>query len=235
MCYPDWEKTTIGGTSAFSITADYKYSEVNEKLIDRIIWSNSQTHYFSYNAEDHLIKAEEFDVKALLKREFRIEYSGNQISRIDKYISNLNYFTQEEEDTAYVAYHTFQHDKGNVSEEEEYRRADESQDFTLKYRKEYKYDDIGNVTSLVSMDVAANDTAEAYTYLYDLQNNPFKALHLIFKGETFVNNILEKVDLLTDETYSYQIIYNASLYPEQINVKLDGYFYSVITYGYTCK
>ena len=236
MCYPQRVKTTLAsGTSAVSISADYKYNEINNKLIDRIIWSNSQTHYFSYNMEDQLIKAEEFDVKALLKKEFRIEYSGNQISRIDKYISNLNYFTQFEEDTAYVAFHTFQHDKGNVSEEEEYRRGDESQEFALKFKKEYKYDESGNISSLVSMDVAANDTAEAYSFLYDLQNNPYNALHLIFKGETFVNNILQKVDLVTDETYSYQVLYNASLYPDQINIKLDGYLYQVITYEYTCK
>lgn len=235
MCYPVRVKTTQAiGTSATSITADYKYNETNENLIDRIVWSNSQTHYFSYNKENQLVKVEKFDIKGLVKNEYRIEYSGNSILRIDKYLSHLNYFTQEEEDTAYVSYHTFIHDKGNVSTEEEYRLGDGSQEFALRFKKEYKYDDLGNISSLVSMDVAANDTAESYTFIYDLQKNPYNALQLIFNGETFVNNILQKVDLLTDEIYNYTVQYNPSMYPNQVSIKVGSYWSQHITYEYTC-
>ena len=85
------------------------------------------------------------------------------------------------------------------------------------------------------MNVAKNDTAEAYTFSYDSQNNPYNALELFFNGETFVNNILEKVDLVNDETATYQVIYNASMYPDQINIKVGGYLYQVITYDYVCR
>jgi hypothetical protein len=233
MCYPQRVKTTIAsGSGASSVTADYKYSG---NLIDRIVWSNSQTHYISYNAEEQVVKYEEFDVKNFVKTEYRVDYSGDQIMRIDKYISKLHYLTQIETDTAYVSYHTFLHDGANVSEELEYQRKDESEEFALRFMKEYTYDASGNISSLVSMDVVTNDTAEAYTFLYDYQKNPYNALELFFNGETFVNNILEKVDLVNDETYSYQVLYNANLYPNQINIKVDGYLYQVITYDYMCK
>jgi hypothetical protein len=85
------------------------------------------------------------------------------------------------------------------------------------------------------MDVVTNDTAEAYTFLYDQQNNPYNELELYFYGETFVNNVLQKDDLMEDEIYSYQVIYNASQYPDQINIKIGSYLHKVITYDYTCK
>ncbi|MFC2129352.1 hypothetical protein ACFLQX_01085 [Bacteroidota bacterium] len=233
QCYPQRVKTTSsGGGGAVSITADYKYTG---KLVDRIIWSNFQTHYFSYDAENQLTKVEEFNDKTREKTEYKISYDGYQLSRIDKYLSALDYTTKEPLDTTYIGYQTFQHDGANISEEEVYSREDESQEFSLSYKKEYSYDMSGNIIKLVSMDVLSNDTAEAYTYSYDIFKNPFKALKLYFNGETFVNNVLEKVDLVSDETYTYQVLYNANNYPDQINIKEEGTLYQVITYEYTCE
>ncbi len=232
-CYPQRVKTTLSsGAGAVSITADYKY---NGKLIDRIIWSNHQTHNFSYDAENQLIKVEEFDIKTLVKTEYRISYDGYQLMRIDKYLSVLDYQFQEPVDTSYVGYQAFSHEGANVSEEEVYARKDESEEFSLVYTKEYSYDALGNITNLVSMDVISGDTAEAYIFTYDYQKNPYDALTLYFNGETFINNILQKDDLVSDETYTYQIIYNANQYPDQINIKEEGTLYQVISFDYTCE
>lgn len=232
-CFPQRVKTTIStGAGAASITADYKYTG---KLVDRIIWSNSQTHYFSYDAENQISKIEEINVKTLQETEYRFTYDGNQLMRVDKYLSPLDYLTQEPVDTAYVGYQTFRHEGVNVSEEEVFVRKDESEEFSLKYIKEYSYDLAGNITKLVSMNVVKQDTAEAYTFSYDLQKNPYQGLKLYFNGETFINNILEKVDLVNDNTYTYQIIYNANQYPGQINIKEDGLLYQVITFDFICE
>lgn len=232
-CYPQRVKTTLSsGAGAISITADYKYTG---ELVDRIIWSNSQTHYFSYDEENQLSKVEEINVKTLVKTEYRVTYDSYQLMRIEKYRSGLDYLTQQPIDTSYVGYQVFSHEGANVSEEEVFVRPDETVDFSLKYRKKYSYDQAGNITELVSMNLWSGDTAESYTFTYDLQKNPFDALKLYFNGESFVNNVLQKEDKVNDNTYNYQIIYNANLYPEQINVKEDGYLYQVITYDYTCE
>ncbi len=232
-CFPQRVKTTLAsGTNATSITADYKYTG---DLIDRIIWSNSQTHYFSYNTEDQLIKIEEFNVKTLMKTEYRIFYDGNYLSGVEQYFSVLDYQTQMEVDTSYVAYHTYAHENGNISTEKVFGRENESQDFVLLKNNAYSYDVFGNLTEMISMDDVSGDTLESYTFIYDLQKNPYNALQLYFHGKTFVNNILQKENLLSKETYTYQIIYNSTQYPNQINIKENGYMYQVITFDYVCK
>ena len=231
-CYPQRVKTTLStGAGAASITADYKYTG---KLVDRIIWSNSQTHYFSYDAENQLSKVEEVNVKTLIKTEYRITYDGYQLTRIDKYISILDYLTQEPVDTSYVGYQTLQHNGAYVSDEEVYERKKENKDFSLKFKKKYSYDLAGNISSLVSLK-PSGDTAESYTFSYDLLKNPYDALKLYFNGESFVNNILQREDLLNDNTYTYQVIYNANQYPDQVNIKEDGLLFQVVTYDYTCE
>ncbi len=232
-CFPQRVKTTLAsGTNATSITADYKYTG---NLIDRIIWSNSRTHYFSYNSEEQLTKIEEFNVKTLMKTEYRISYDGIYLSRVEQYLSVLDYQTQKEVDTSYVGYHTYIHENGNISEEKVFERENETQDFVLLQNSEYSYDILGNLTGMTSVDEISGDTLESYTFIYDLQKNPYNALQLYFHGETFVNNILQKDNLLTEETYTYQIIYNSSQYPNQINIKENGYLYQVITFDYVCK
>lgn len=232
-CFPQRVKTTLAiGTNATSITADYVY---DGDLILRIIWSNSQTHYLSYNSEDQLTKIEEFNVKSLVKTEYRISYNGNYLSRVEQYLSTLDYQTQKEVDTSYIAYHTYIHKNGNISAEEVFGRENENQDFVLLKNNEYSYDVFGNLTEMTSMDEISGDTIESYTFIYDLQKNPYNALQLYFHGETFVNNILGRENLLTEETYTYQIIYNPSQYPNQINIKENGYLYQVITFDYVCK
>ncbi len=229
MCYPQRVKTVSGADA--TITADYKYEG---NLLDHIVWSNSQTHYFSYSTEDQLVKIEEFNYKQLIKKELRMDYEGDQLMRVDKFISRLDYQTRTEEDTSYLAYHTFDHSGGEVSEEEVYIRNDESEDFTLRFKKEYDYDLSGNISSMVSMDVVSGDTAEAYTFSYDYHKNPFNALKLYFNGESFINNVLQREDLVNDKVYTYQVIYNASQYPQQINIK-EGILIQVITFDYTCE
>lgn len=233
QCYPQRVKTLIStGAGAESITADYKYEG---KLIDRIIWSNKQTHYFSYDAQNQLTKVEEYDIQYLLMTAYDLTYDGLQLSRIDKYISRLDYLLHEPLDTAYLGYQVFVHKGAEISNEEVYEREDEAQEFYLKYTREYTYDESGNLTSMVSMDAVESDTAEAYIYSYDFEKNPYGALKLYFNGESFINNVLQRENLLNDEIYTYQIIYTPNQYPEQINVKQEGTLYQVITFDYTCE
>ena len=232
-CFPQRVKTTLAlGTNATSITADYVYEG---NLIARIIWSNSQTHYFSYNSDDQLTKIEEFDVKSLVKTEYRISYDGNLLSRVEMYLSNLDYQYQTEVDTSYIAYHTYTSENGNISTEKVFGRESELLDFELLENKEYLYDISGNLTAMSSIDQISGDSLESYTFMYDLQKNPYNTLNLYFNGETFVNNILQKENLLTEELYTYQIIYNSTQYPKQINIKENGYLFQVITFDYVCK
>ncbi|MDX1314866.1 MAG: hypothetical protein R3356_05135, partial [Eudoraea sp.] len=158
-CYPVRIKSTLStGAGAASTTADYKYEG---KLVDRIIWSNKQTHYFSYDTENRLAKVEEFNIRTLQETEYRLTYDGFQLSRIDKFISSLDYRTQEPVDTTHIGYQTFTHSGANVSEEEVFGRESEDEDFALLYTREYSYDLAGNITGMVSMNAISGDTAEA--------------------------------------------------------------------------
>jgi len=71
-CYPQ-RISTKGDAGATSITADFKY--LNDTL-DRIIWSNYQEHYYSYNDSRKLIKVSRKNVLTLKKKRVRTNVRG---------------------------------------------------------------------------------------------------------------------------------------------------------------
>lgn len=220
------------GTKATSVTADFKY--VEERL-DRIVWSNFQTHYYSYREDGKLLKVERKDVKTFQKHESRILYSDELAERIDEYRMRLDRFSHEDLDTVHTGYRVFEYDGNKLVIEKVFGKMDDSEDMELKRYNEYMYDIAGNIVQYVSLNSFQGDTTEAYRYTYDSQRHPFSSLTLLFEGMSHVNNILQLSDLQKDVTYYNQIKYTPSSFPEQINVKQENYLTEVVSIDYTCR
>jgi hypothetical protein len=234
QCYPTRVKRTIStGTGANSITADYKYTG---DLVDRIIWSNSQTHYYYYDDQRRLTEIERVNVARLQKTELFFTYEENLLTRIDNYLVNLDYVTQEDVDTVFTGYREMTYDAGRVIEENIYDVLTEQDDeIQHTYREKFEYDASGNLTSFEVIDMVRNTPVESYTMTYDLANNPYSAIDIYFDEASHVNNIVEKQDHIANETYSYTISYNANSYPQQIIIKLEGYLSEAISFDYECR
>lgn len=232
-CYPQRvTKRFVGGSGATSLTADYKY--VGDTL-DRIIWSNYQTHFFTYNQPGNLSIVSRKNVQTFKRHESRLVYEDELVLKVNEYIMNLDRSTQEDIDTILSGYREFEYDGGEVQGEKVYSIDELSGEMGLDFFKKYEYDLNGNMISYVSLDDINGDTTEAFSYTYDNQKNPFSSLNLLFEGETHVNNIVESIDLLTDNVYSYQISYSFEDLPEQINIKQESILLELITIDYMCK
>ncbi len=225
-------RTMAQGTNATAITADYKY--VDDQL-DYIIWSNYQTHYFRYNETGQLSTLTRKNVQTYQKLESRLVYEGDLVLRSDEYSISLDRFTQEDSDTTYTGYKTFEYDGDKITSEEVYIMNPGTQGLEMEAYKEYEYDLSGNMIKYVCLDGIQGDTIEAFSYAYDLKRNIYSSLKLPFEGKTYVNNIIQTTDLLSGDVLFHQIVYSPTNFPEQVVIKQDSYLTEVIRVDYTCK
>ncbi len=232
-CFPQRiTRMNAEGTKATSVTADFKYE--GERL-DRIVWSDYQTHYFIYREDGKLEKVERKNVQNYQKHESRVRYASELAERIDEYRMRLDRFTHEDVDTVHVGYRVFEYDGDKLVVEEVYEKMDDSDGMEMKRYNEYAYDIAGNIIEYVSYKGIQGDTIEAYGYTYDSRRHPFSSLELLFDGESHVNNVLQRTNLQKGVTYFNQIIYTPSSFPEQINVKQEDYLTEVVSIDYTCR
>ena len=233
VCLPQRVKSTVqGGSGAESVTSDYKYE--NGRL-DHIIMSNFQTWYYRYDDQGRISVLERKNFQTYVKYESRYSYDGELPDRVNEYRMALDRATQADKDTTFIGYRTFEISGSRISGEYIYSLNDTTSEVELKEYISYSYDQSGNMTEYTSFEQASEDTLFAYSFVYDNHQSPYKDLNLPFNGESNVNNILEKKDLLEDDVYNYQLIYTSNGYPEQINVKLGSYLIEVISIEYDCK
>jgi hypothetical protein len=232
-CFPQRiTRMNAEGTKASSVTADFKYEA---ERLNRIVWSNFQTHYYSYREDGKLEKVERKNVQTYQKHESRIIYGDELVERIDEYRMRLDRFTHEDLDTVQAGYRDFEYDGSKLVAERVYEKADDSEDMELQRYNEYMYDIAGNIVQYVSLEEIGGDTIEAFSYIYDSRRHPFSSLALLFEGESHVNNVLQRTNLQKGVTYFNQIIYTPSSFPEQINVKQEDYLTEVVSIDYTCR
>lgn len=232
-CLPSKVTRTIAqGTNATSIIADFKYES---DQLSHIVYSNFQTHYYSYNSSGRLEKISRKNVQKYERLESWLEYEDELVVRTDEYRISLDNFTQQEKDTTLIGYREFEFEGNKPVAETVVKLNENTKSLETTEYKLYTYDGVGNLTEYVSMSDIRGDTIEAYSYIYDNHANPFAALNMIFEGETYVNNVLERHDLLTGEVYFYQMLYDATDYPTQINIKEDTYLVEVIRVDYRCE
>lgn len=233
FCLPDKVTRTIShGTSATSIIADFKYE--GDRL-DHVVYSNFQTHYYSYDPSGNVSKISRKDVQRFENLESIMSWEGGLMTRSDEYRIALDRFTQENTDTSYKGYREFEYDGNKLVAETIFSVKDTSKKAKVDAYKTYEYDAVGNLIQYVEFNKIDGDTVEAYRYAYDQAPNPFAELNLAFEGLTYVNNILEREDLLSGELYSYQIIYSPTNFPSQINIRQDNYLVEVVRVDYTCE
>ncbi len=232
-CYPQrLTRMAAEGTKASSVTADFKYEK---ELLDRIVWSNFQTCYNSYDEADRLVKVARENVQSFQKLESHITYTDELAVRTDEYRIKMDRFTHADLDTVHMGYRAFEYDGNKLVVEKVYEKADDSDQMDLVLYKEYSYDLSGNIIQYISKDNIQGDTIEAFSYTYDTGKHPFSSLNLVFEGESHVNNVLEKTNLLKGVGYKNQVVYSSTGFPEQINVRQEDYLTEVVSIDYTCR
>jgi hypothetical protein len=233
ICFPQRVKQIISqGTNVTTLTADFKYEN---DLVDYIIWSNFQTHYYSYNDEGELLKISRKNVQSYQRLESWMIYESGVPSRSNEYKVLLDPFTQFESDTIYTGFRDFDFEGEHLIREDIYLFNLESEKDELTGSKNYEYDLSGNLIKYAWIASSENDTIEAFSYTYDTQKHPYSSLKLVFDGETYINNVTETVDLLSGVVSKHHIIYNPTDFPSQINIKQGSFLTEVITFDYMCQ
>lgn len=237
QCYPTRVKRTFAGTSATTITADYRYAG---NLVDRIIWSNSQTHYYYYDEQQRISEIARVYVERLQKSLLKFSYENDRIERIDEYTITLDYVTQEDTDTVYSGYRELEYDAGRVVAEHYYVVKEDQKNaaFDQTYRHDFEYDAAGNLVSYTVTDILQDQIVESWSMEYDTGSNPYSAIDLYFNKESNVNNILRRTDNISGESFTHQVIYNTNAYPQQVTIRneaFQGNIVEVITYDYECR
>lgn len=231
-CYPQRVTRTIPeGAETSQVTADYKYED---NRLDHIIWSNFQTHYFSYLEDGSLGSVSRKNVQTFRTLQSVMVYDEGRVSRTNQYSITLDRFTQENVDTSFTGYHLFTHEDGQIVLEEVFDNNEESAGAELVAYNMYTYDAVGNITRAVSLTGHGGDTLSASSFTYDNKKHPFNGLELPFEGESYINNVHERTDMLNGDVYFNQIIYTTSDYPEQLNIKQESYLTEVIRIDYLC-
>lgn len=233
ICLPQRVKQTLSqGTNVSVLTADFKYEN---DVLDYVIYSNFQTHYYSFNDEGKVLKISRKNVQTYQRLESWMNYENGLPVRSDEYRVLLDPFTQFESDTLYTGYREFDYNGDTLIKEDIYQYNYESEIDEFSGSKNYEYDLAGNLIKYSWTGSNVNDTIEAYSYTYDTKRHPYSSLNLPFDGETYVNNITEAVDLLSGVVSKHQIIYNPTDFPSQINIKQESFLSEVITFDYVCQ
>jgi hypothetical protein len=232
-CFPQrLKRMAAEGTKAEPITADFKYEE---ERLDRIVWSNFQTYFNSYDEAGRLVKVARKNVQNFQKLESRISYESELAVRTDEYRMRMDRFTHDDLDTMHMGYRLFEYDGDRLMVEKVYEKKDDSDQMELLFYKEYTWDLSGNIIQYICLEDIQGDTIEAFSYTYDTMRHPYSSLDLVFDGESHVNNILKKTNLLKGVDYNNQVEYSHTGFPKQIIVRQDDYLAEVVSIDYNCN
>jgi len=217
--------TIVQGSSSTKVIADFHYQPDNN-LLDRITWSNYQTHYFEYDASSRLKVVRKELVKEKLMEELWLKYDGAEFSEVILVKRNLNYTTLEPMDSAYTGHIDYDYEGKHIVGETEYRIQQGTETLYPVRESSYEYDEAGNILSLNTRYLDGSEADKSIEMTYDSGRHPFSDLLYYFTGESFVNNLLSKTVGSMD--YTYDVRLDARDYPETIYEKL-GSSYSRIT------
>ncbi len=234
ICLPlNMTITQVQGSMTSKIIADFHYVPDSE-LIDHITWSNHQTHYFEYDASGHLSVVRVMKVDTKVQEEMWFVYDGSLVERVDLVRRNLDYVYLEPLDSIYTGYVTMEYNGSLITRESEYELTADGhrEEFVKDVR--YQYDSEGNLTSSNTMYPKSGETA-GQSMSYDQSKHPFGGLQYYFTGESFVNNMVSKMEEDTGFEYSYDLRLNEYEYPDVVYEKLGSTNTRIFKYSYSVK
>ena len=148
ICLPSNISITLfQGSQSSKIIADFHYIPDTE-LLDHITWSNHQTHYFEYDAQNHLHVVRVKKVNDKVQEERWFVYDGAQVDRVNLVVRNLDYTYLEPLDSIFAGYVEFDYEGENVVEEREYEISADGYKVELIRRTTFEYDSKDNLISL---------------------------------------------------------------------------------------
>ena len=221
--------TLVQGSQTSKIIADFHYIPETDRL-DRITWSNHQTHYFEYDSRDRIsvVRAIKVDIKVQEEKWF--VYDGFLVERVDLVKRNLDYTYLEPLDSIYTGYVEYAYEGENVIEEWEYEISEGGHREEYVRNVTYEYDSDGNLLSRTELDPASGESVTT-TMTYDQSKHPYFALQYYINGESYVNNMLSRSE--GDEfDYTYNLTLNEYEYPETIYEKLGSAYTRISNYSY---
>jgi len=234
ICLPvNMSITLVQGQHTSKIIADFHYIPETDRL-DHITWSNHQTHYFEYDELDRIKMVRMVKVDTKVQEEQWYVYDGFLVERVDLVKRNLDYTYLEPLDSIYTGYVEYLYSGENVIEESEYEIS------AGGYREEYirkvtyDYDGKDNLLSSTELDPRSGESSST-TMTYDQSKHPFAELQYYFKGESYVNNMLTRMDEASGFDYSYDISLNEFEYPNTVYEKLGSAYTRFISYSYYSK
>jgi len=183
VCLPsNISMTLVQGSQTSKILADFHYISGTE-LLDRITWSNHQTHYFEYDDMDRIQVIRVMNVDTKVQEERWYVYDGLLVERVDLIKRNLDYTYLEPLDSIYAGYIEYNYENGNISEEFEYEISADGHREEYVRNTSYAYDDQGNLISSTELDPRSGESAQR-TMSYDQTKHPYFALQYYFQGES---------------------------------------------------
>jgi len=231
ICLPvNMSITLVQGQHTSKIIADFHYIPETERL-DHITWSNHQTHYFEYDAMDRIKLVRIIKVDTKVQEEQWYVYDGFLVERVDLVKRNLDYTYLEPLDSIYTGYVEYIYEGENVIEVSEYEIS------AGGYREEYirkvtyEYDNKDNLLSSTELDPRSGESS-SNSMTYDQSKHPYAELQYYFNGESYVNNMLTRMDEESGFDYTYEISLNEHEYPNTVYEKLGSAYTRYISYAY---
>lgn len=225
--------TVVQGSNTNKILADFHYIPDTE-LLDRITWSNHQTHYFEYDELGRLKVLRMMKVDVRVQEERWFVYDGDQVERVDLIKRNLDYAYLEPLDSIYTGYVEYEYEGAYVVEESEYEISEDGFREDYVRNVSYTYDSDGNLTAVEEYDPGSGER-NTTSMTYDQSKHPYFALPYYFEGISYVNNMLSRSDEESGMEYTYDLVLNEFEYPETVYEKLGSAYTRFISYSYMSK
>lgn len=233
ICLPaNISMTLVQGSQSSKIIADFHYIPDTE-LLDHITWSNHQTHYFEYDAQNRIKVLRVKKVNDKVQEERWFEYDELLVSRVNLVIRNLDYTYLEPVDSIFAGYVEYDYAGANIVEERQYEVSANGNTVEQIRTATFEYDGRDNLISKTVHDLIAEETA-TMTMSYDESKHPYSALSYYFTGESYVNNMLTRSEN-DDFSYTYDLKLNEYEYPETTYEKLGSAYTRIINYSYQCR
>jgi hypothetical protein len=225
--------TVLQGSNTSKIIADFHYIPDTE-LLDRITWSNHQTHYFEYDESGRMKVLRMMKVDKRVQEERWFVYDGALVERVDLVKRNLDYTYLEPVDSIYTGYVEYDYEGAQVIEESAYEISEDGFREEFIRNASYTYDSQGNLTSIDEMDPISGES-NLITMTYDQSKHPYFALPYYFDGISYVNNMLSRSEEKSGMDYIYDLRLNEYEYPETVYEKLGSTYSRITSYSYLIK
>jgi hypothetical protein len=225
--------TVVQGSNTSKIIADFHYIPDTE-LLDRITWSNHQTHYFEYDESGRMKVLRMMKVDKRVQEERWFVYDGALVERVDLVKRNLDYTYLEPVDSIYTGYVEYDYEGAQVIEESAYEISEDGFREEFIRNASYTYDSQGNLTSIDEMDPISGES-NLITMTYDQSKHPYFALPYYFDGISYVNNMLSRSEEKSGMDYIYDLRLNEYEYPETVYEKLGSTYSRITSYSYLIK